>query len=357
MQQLFALFLLLFFHPLYASPLVEELKKYAFDNPEFVTDELLVAQDGKIIFEQYSNGFHKDSKHITWSITKSLINAAAGVAVLEGKIDLQDSICKHIKKIKDPKQCEIKLLNLLNWSSGLQWQESYEKSGSLSKSSVLQMLYGDGHIDMPTFVLKHPLLNEPGKVWNYSSGDTSLLSYILGLHYENNLGKMIREKIFSSLGMKQVTLEEDRSSSVVGSSYLYSTARELAKFGTLFLNDGTYHGKRLLPQNWILESTEPSLAYKNIPPDETQKEKIKGGFAASSWWTNRPFKEWNHIKAWEDLPDDTFMASGHWGQYLIIIPSLKIICVRLGEDRKSKIPVNELMKKVLAIATSGDQTK
>src|SRR5690606_22460148 len=122
----------------------------------------------------------------------------------------------------------------LNWSTGLQWREEYEKSNEPKKASVLAMLYGEGRNDMAGFVLRQPFAVDPGKVWRYSSGDSILLSYLLKTIYAGqDLQRVFREKIFEPIGAQDCIFEQDGAGNLAGAYYLHISPRDLARIGIL----------------------------------------------------------------------------------------------------------------------------
>ncbi len=297
------------------------------------TDGLVLIKDGKIIYEKYSNGYKAENRHSTWSITKSLMNSLAAIAVRDKKLALEDSICKYVK-IKDAgNRCDVKVKHLVEWSSGYQWSEEYEASGSPTESSVMAMLYGVGHKDMATFVGAHPVQETPGQHWEYSSGELVLLASVLrGAYGGKDFDGVPKKDLFDVLGMKTALVERDNAGTLVGASYLFTTPRDLAKYGFLFLNDGVWEGKQVLPQDWVKYSTTPTDAYLS-----RAKELGVENAAGALWWVNRKVRDLNNRRSWPGLPEDAYAAQGHWGQSLIVVPSLNLVAVRTAEEKQKGI--------------------
>ncbi|WP_246048005.1 serine hydrolase domain-containing protein [Leptospira ilyithenensis] len=307
------------------------------------TDALLIIRNGKIIFEQYARNFTKESTHLTWSVSKSIIQALYGITIKNGLIKLDDPGYYHFESLgKDEAHKKITIRHLLNMSSGLDGEEGYE-SGPL-KSSVIAMLYTRGRKDMGEFCSELPLRAEPGTQVYYSSCDTNILSAILKKVYgQEAYEDLVYTKLFGTLGIKDAPFEQDGSGTFVGSSYLYLTARDLAKIGYLYLNDGVWEGNPLLPEGWVDFTRTPAPGYKTTP----YSEDLSQDNYTSHWYANTGVPDRGIPEPWPDAPKDTFAGLGHWGQMLYVIPSLDIIIVRYGDDReKGTFSKNELLKLV-----------
>jgi CubicO group peptidase (beta-lactamase class C family) len=301
------------------------------------TDAVVILQHGAIIYEHYARGYSASKRHISWSVAKSVINAMTAVSVRLGRISLSDSICKFIKSA-DPAKCGITIDHLLHLSSGVDWNENYDSSDP-EGSTVLGMLYGDGHVDMAKFVLSRPLKVAPGRRWNYSTGDATLLASVLKGAWGSEYPNVFWRELFNPLEMTSARWERDQTDSLIGGSYFYATARDYARFGTLFLNDGAWSGKRLLPEGWVKFSTQIAPAALN-PETDLTNESAPGAL----WWINKPVPQKNSPKPFPDLPDDAFAAIGHWGQSITVMPSQDAVVVRLGDDRDDSFDLATFLK-------------
>lgn len=291
------------------------------------TDGVVIVRGGKIVYERYARGYDESRPHLIWSSAKSFISALIGIAVKEGKLSISDSASKYFAEMKDGQKSEIKVEHILQMSSGLAWSEGYEASPL--DSSVIAMLYTAGRTDMARYTASYPLRYRPGTRWYYSSGDTNMLSAILRKTMsEEEYQNYPWAKLFEPIGMKNMTFERDGSGTFVGSSYIYGSPRELAKFGFLYLNDGVWDGKRILPEGWVTLSRTMAPAFYAHP----EREDAWDGNYGAQWWQNGDAPG---LKApWPDAPMDTYVASGHWGQRIYVIPSLDIVAVRVGDDRR-----------------------
>ncbi len=304
------------------------------------TDALLIIRNGKILYEKYARNFNENSLHLTWSVSKSVLQALYGIAIQNGLLKLDDPGYYHLEPLgRDEAHKKITIRHLLTMSSGLKAEESYE-SGPL-QSSVIAMLYTRGRKNMGEFCSELPMRSEPGILVYYSSCDTNILSLILKKVYGKETYETLPWKeLFQPLGIQRATFERDASDTFVGSSYLYLSARDLAKIGYLYLNNGYWDGKQFFPANWLEFTRTPSKAYKTTSLSfETGKDNL-----TSHWYANSGIPERGLPQPWPDAPIDTFAASGHWGQMLFVIPSLDLVIVRYGDDRESKFDKNHFLK-------------
>lgn len=330
---------------------LQSLEHYLFANNSFGlrqgprTEAVLVLQNGQMIYEKYDRGYNEVKKHIAWSISKTIMAFLYGVAIKEGRAQLSQSIC-DVASFSRPEYCRIRVQDVLTWSTAIRWAEEYEKTESPKRSSILAMLYGEGHQDMAKFVQNHPLelQEEPGRVWRYSSGDSTLASYILtSLYKEKNLREVYREKIFDPLGLKNWTWESDLAGTLVGAAYFHVAARDLARIGELILNDGVYGGREILPAAFV--------RFMKTMPDAFKKRRLdmkKLNISGAHLWINDPH-DTGLGPAWPGAPRDAVAAMGHWGQYLVIIPSQNLVAVRFGDTRDDSVSIADFAAKVSAL--------
>lgn len=305
------------------------------------TDGLLVVRHGEVIHEAYGPGWDRDRPHLAWSASKSFTNALAGIAVREG-FDLDASICEY-RAASRPESCVVTPRHALSFSTGFDWHETYEGQPPTT-SSVLAMLYGQGRRDVYAFVTAHRLRDPPGTSWQYSSGDTNVLSGAVGAFLQPRYGAdWPWVVLFDRLGMGRTTFERDDAGTYVGSSYVWAPPRDLARFGLLLLSDGCWGPDEILPAGWVTWSTEvePALSAKPIDRDP-------GDVQGRQFWLNRPVPALGQPLPWEGVPDDAFSARGHWKQSITVIPSLDLVVVRTGDDRDDTMSHAELLRRVVA---------
>ena len=336
-----------------------EFEQYAFSNPErsFKTDALLIQKDGKVLFERYANGFNANKKHYLWSISKTISATLVGRAIQEGRIKLDDPVSKYVSAprifSRTPDKKNLTVRHLVKWSSTFDYNESYE-GGNLTESSVLQQLYAPrASKDMTGYILAHDFIKDPdtgkvyspGDIYRYSTGDSTLVMSALKGVYGDEYDRMPWTQLFDILGMDRMSFQQDTAGVFIGGAKAFATPRSLVKLGQLFLNDGVWEGRRLLPKteelDWVKFSWQPNPTFLETPESIV---KYSGWTPANSWWMNldprsarQAYKAtgdaMNGQPEFEGVPKNTYIAIGHWGQYMAIIPEKNLIVVRFGEDR------------------------
>jgi CubicO group peptidase (beta-lactamase class C family) len=295
------------------------------NKPEKRTTAVLVIHRDTLVAEMYARPFDKNKRQLGWSMTKSLMNTFVGLMVQNGKVDLANK--NLFQNWQDDNRKNITVNDLLLMSSGLDWEEDYTKV-----SDVTKMLYESPDVTM--IPLQKKLTFEPGKKWKYGSGQTNLISKYLRDQFANDEAyhSYLYRRLFIPLGMESMILETDAKGNFIGSSYAFATPRDWARFGLLYLHDGVWLGKRLLPDYWV--------NYTRTPAADSQ------GKYGAHFWLNKGF---SHFK---NAPDDMFFADGYQGQYIFIIPSLHVVIVRLGAGEDG-FDANNFLKEVVASFPTG----
>jgi len=206
---------------------------YAFDEPDSKkprnTRAALVLFNGLIIKEQYKTGFDENTPLLGWSMTKSVTNALAGIMVQQGKLNLHEPInLPEWNKKSTDKRASITLHHLLQMNSGLHFEEEYSTISAVNKMLWLKP-------NAAKIAIQQKLAHEPGTFWYYSSGTTNIITHLIKTQFDNEQDYLNfpYEALFEPLGMNSVQLETDASNNYVGSSFMYATLRDWAKFGRL----------------------------------------------------------------------------------------------------------------------------
>lgn len=302
---------------------------FAFDDPTHVinTRAVLVVYNGKIVAERYAKGYDKNSRHMGWSMTKSINNAVVGILTKQGKLNLQAPAPVEGWAADDRKQ--ITLHNLMQASSGLKWEEYYA-----GPSGATNMLFKKK--DMGLYAADVPLEFPPNTVFEYSSGTTNIIARII----RNAIGdqdyyQFYYKELFEKIGAHSMIIEPDAGGTYVGSSYSWATARDWARFGLLFLNDGMAQGERILPEGWVTYSSTPATTAP------------RGEYGAQ-WWLNAGEKGNPKNRTYPDVPADSFQAEGYEGQFVFVVPSKKLVVVKLGLCQKGWLDMNTFVSKVVS---------
>jgi CubicO group peptidase (beta-lactamase class C family) len=275
------------------------------------TRAIVVLHDGDIVAEQYAPGFDATVRLPGWSMAKSVLNALVGILVGEQRLSLQDTALMPQWQPPDPRAA-ITLEDLLRMRSGLKFSELY----SDFSSDVIEMLFNQP--DTAAYAARQPLSFAPGKTWSYASGNSNIVSAIV----RRTVGDRAyfdwpRAALFDPIGMTSATLEPDAAGTFVCSSFMLATAHDWARFGQLFLQDGVWDGRRILPVDWVTFSTTPTTP------------SLLGNFGAH-WWLKLGPEIGGGTDAAARIPRDAFFAIGHEAQTLTVIPSQRMVAVRLG---------------------------
>ncbi len=267
------------------------------------TRAVVVVKDGELIAERYGEGFDRDTRLLGWSMAKSVSNAMIGRLVGNGQLALDDA---DLRDDWDDGYADITLDQLLTMTSGLAFEEVYDPG-----TDATEMLFTPG--STADHAAGQPLEAAPGTRWSYSSGTTNVLCGVA----QDAAGagpELAQELVFAPLGMHSAVMEADDSGGLVCSSYLYASARDWARFGQWFLQDGEWDGQQLLPEGWVDYSTTPV---------QLETEQPYG----AQWWLNAGSSGELRMPS---VPQDAYWASGNEGQQVVVIPSEGLVVVRLG---------------------------
>ena len=275
-----------------------------------VTHGLVVVHRGSVVREYYGDGFSKDSTLISWSMAKSMTQALVGMAVGDGLLTVDDM--NLLPQWEGDERRNISLDDLLTMRSGLSWVEDYVDD---TASDVIEMLFGESEYtgDHAGYAAAKPLIHTPGSEWLYSSGTTNIVARILA----NALGEAkgshekfknyMYARLFDAIGMTSPIAKFDDVGTFVGSSFVYATARDFARFGYLYLNDGVWNGKRLLPEGWVKYAGTVVGHDPDMPLDY-----------GAQWWV------WPGDKG-------SIMAHGYEGQIIWVSPHHELVAVHCGK--------------------------
>ncbi|MCQ8873485.1 beta-lactamase family protein [Mesorhizobium sp. LMG17149] len=271
---------------------------------------VVVVKNGRVVAERYGDGFSAKTPLLGWSMTKTVNAAIVGTLVKDGKMAFDDK--NLFAPWKADGRAAISLAEMMAMSSGLEFNEDY---GDVA--DVTRMLYLEP--DMASFAESKPLAAEVGKVFSYSSGTAVMLSRL----WQDAVGDKAkaltwpRTALFEPLGMHSAVLETDEQGTFVGSSYLYATAHDWARFGQFLLQGGVWNGNQILPTGFVDWMREPASASKV--------------YGKGQLWIEAPGDEENPgAGVAAGLPKDTYWMEGHDGQTVAIIPSEQLVVVRLG---------------------------
>ncbi|MFZ2053540.1 MAG: serine hydrolase [Candidatus Aminicenantales bacterium] len=300
------------------------------ENPKR-TRAVIIVRQGRLIAERYAPGITREMPLIGWSMTKSVTSALVGILVGEGKLSLPaPAPVPEWTKPGDPRR-DITLEQLLWMSSGLSFSETYAEKPI---SDVQLMLFT--RPDMAAYGARLPLEAPPGTKWHYSTGTTNIIGRIIhgAFNDERAYYAFPRRALFNRIGMRSAVFETDASGTFNCGANLYASARDWARLGLLYLNDGVWEGYRSLPEGWVAYSTTPAPTAEN-------------GEYGAHIWLNRGPQGRPEARPFPDLPQDLYYFEGYQGQFVSIMPSRRLVAVRLGMQTKGEWDKVEFLTSIL----------
>lgn len=284
------------------------------ESPQQVTLSLLVVHRGKIVHERYAPGVDMTTRTRTWSTAKSIAATLIGMLVDQGKMALDepldlDWLPRASVPEKDPRRA-ITLRHVLNMSSGLETVDN----GGLEYATGSGMSYWAGASSVRG-ALNRGLIREPGTNWDYENYDTLLAVNAMKRAIGTDQAYLAfpRKALLDRIGMRNTLLSTDRFGDFILSSQVYTNARDLARFGLLYLQDGLWNGERLLSSEWISFVRKPAPATAS-----------RGNEYGGHWWLVPDRRT--------DVPKDAYSTAGNRGQFAIVVPSHDLVIVRRGLD-------------------------
>lgn len=290
---------------------------WAFDreSPQQVTLSLLVVHRGQIVHERYADGVDRTTRTRTWSTAKSIASTLIGMLVDDGKLALDeplgfDFLPKEAAAAETDPRAAITLRHALNMSSGLQTVDNGGQEYAVGSG----MSYWAGASSVEG-ARRRALIREPGANWDYENYDTLLAVYAMkrALGSEKKYHEFPRKRLLDRIGMRNTLLSTDRFGDFILSSQVYTSARDLARFGLLYLQNGLWNSERLLSEEWIDFVRTPAPSTAN-----------RGNFYGGQFWLVPDERK--------DVPKDAYSTAGNRGQYVVIVPSHDLVIVRRGLD-------------------------
>ncbi len=284
------------------------------ESPEQVTLSMIVVHNGQIVHERYAPGMNMTTRTRTWSTAKSLAVTLIGMLVDAGEMHLDEPLGfewlpRAHSSESDPRD-GITLRHVLNMSSGL---DSID-NGGLEYATGSGMSYWAGASSV-NGALRRALGREPGTTWDYENYDTLLAVYKMKqvLGDEQTYREFPRRRLLDKIGMRNTLVGTDRFGDFILSSQVYTNARDLARFGMLYLQNGVWNSERLISEEWIDFVRTPAPATVG-----------RGGQYGGQWWLVPEGRD--------DVPKDAYSTSGNRGQFTVVVPSHDLVIVRRGLD-------------------------
>lgn len=295
----------------YNAKQIPETKRSSFG--QYKTVAYLIAQDNKLVHEEYWDNYSDSSLSNSFSAAKSIVSLLIGIAIDDGKIkSVDESICTYLPELKKQGCCEVTIKDVLTMSSGMCWDERY----SGLSSNITKAYYGN---NLSNLVYKLKPVTKSGMCFNYSSINTQVLAMILETTTGKSISEYTSEKLWQPIGTKHEALWSlDRKNGIEKSYCCFnSNARDFARIGQLCLDNGKWNGQQIVSENYLNEAFTSANYLKD-------KEGNPVDYYGYQWWLMN--YKGLHIK----------YARGILGQYIFIIPEKNAIVVRLGHKRSDE---------------------
>lgn len=295
---------------------LEAASDWAFnrESAEQDTLSLIVVHKGEIVLERYADGVDMHTRTRTWSTAKSIASTLIGMLVDDGRLELDAPLgiewLPELRSSEDDPRDDITLRHVLNMSSGLYPVDSFGME--YATGSGLSYWAGASSVNGAR---SRAQIREPGTTWDYENYDTLLAVYAmkLALGDADTYANFPRKALLDRIGMRNTLISTDRFGDFIFSSQVYTNARDLARFGLLYLQNGTWHGERLISEEWIEFERTPAPATAEI-----------GNMYGGQFWLVPDDRT--------DVPKTAYATAGNRGQYVIIVPSHDLVIVRRGLD-------------------------
>ncbi|MCE2681363.1 MAG: beta-lactamase family protein [Cryomorphaceae bacterium] len=281
------------------------------------TSAFLVIKGDEIVYEYYNENHSKSAVSNAFSATKTVVAFLIGIAIDEGKIkSLDEKVGNYIPEFKEKGREKITIRHLLVMASGLDWEES----GKNPLSENAESYYGT---DLYGLVTRQHVVAEPGKVFNYQSGNTQLLGFVIKKATGKSVSDYCREKILEPIGAESDAYWSLDKENGDEKSFccLYATARDFAKIGKILMYNGLVDGKRIVSEKFMREAKEPA--------------KIR----TEEGWKNLRYAL--HLWVYYDKKSTVHYFRGLKGQYIITVPDEDLMVIRLGNQRDDNYIIPE----------------
>ncbi|MEM9355974.1 MAG: serine hydrolase [Pseudomonadota bacterium] len=288
----------------------------AFADPKAQTAAFVGVYQGRIIAEGYGSGANRDTALASWSLGKSLTATLLGVLMQQGVVIGFDTTAPIPEwQNKDDPRSKITVGHLLRMSSGLDFtgfEDFWPWTWNMDAGRDHAFVYKEA-INVFDFVVNRPLKYNPGTRMRYRNSDTLALGYIIRRTVEargQNYLRFPQQDLFDRIGVRKMVLEPDVHGNFISTGFNYGRARDWARIGLLYLQDGVWSGERILPKGFVdfIRSPAPGSKY--------------GNYGGQFWLNTNKFHK--------ALPEDAFYMSGAGDQNVIIVPSLELVVVRMG---------------------------
>lgn len=308
------------------------------------TRAVIVLQDGKPIYERHAPGYGPGTRLISWSMAKSVTSTLVGFLVADGKLELD--LPAPVPEWRNDARAKITLRQLLHMASGVR---HVENGPSPEKSDTNRALFADTSADIYRAAVAEPAQVPPGIRFQYNTLTTHILARIVAdvlapgakpAERRRKVRAFINDRLARPAGMASLLCEFDPAGNLYGGSLCHATARDWAAFGQLYLDGGVVAGSQVVRPDWVRFVREPSPA--------------NAAYGGQFWLNRKPIDGRDEALFWRAGPADAYAAIGHLGQYVIVVPSKRLVVVRLGKTQDEALqPVRDALAKLVNSVPAG----
>lgn len=280
-----------------------------------LTDALLIVRHDTLIYEYYANQFKPEDRHISWSMSKSVVSALIGIAISEGKIkSIEEKVTDYLPEFAGTGYDRVRIKDVLQMSSGVGFNEDY---GDFNSDINVMGRYFALGMPMADFAKTLKRVREPGTYNHYVSVDTQILGMILTKATGRSITDYMSEKLWSKIGAEaDAYWIVDKTGMEFAIGGLNVIARDYAKLGQLFLDSGKWQGKPVVPAEWVRASVTPDAPH--VMPGRRSSASEEDGYGFQ-WWI--PYGA-----------EDEFNAQGIYTQFIYIDPDKDLVIVKLSSN-------------------------
>jgi len=306
----------------------------AFADPEGLTAAMVVVYKGQIVGERYLSGISKDTQLESWSMGKSLTATLVGLVIKDGAFNLDDPApVPDWRRPGDPRGA-ITVADIMHMSSGLSFTGQDDRWMDPNTQYHDHFFIYAGGVNAFQYAITSPVEYAPNTVGRYRNSDPMTLGFLVQQHVRKKGEEYLtfpQRALFDKIGIRRQVLETDAWGNFLLSGYDYGTARNWARLGMLYLQDGMWNGQRLLPEGFAKFVGTPAPAWRR---------KEYGG----QFWVNGE-GQWN-------LPRDAYFMSGAGGQHTFVVPSHDLVVVRMGHQRGAPVGTKTLNQSLAALVAA-----
>ena len=281
------------------------------------TTGLIVVHDDAVVHEQYRRGNDADSRATSWSMAKSIVSAAVGIAIADGHLDgVDDEVVTYVPELAGSGYDGVTVRELLTMSSGVDFDEGYDSTfADVNMIFARSMALGEPMLD---YYADLERIREPGTYNDYISSDSGVLAATVAAATGRPIADYVQDELWQPAGMEgDAYWSTDRTDAEIGFCCVNAQLRDYARFGRLYLDDGARDGRQVLPAGWVEASTQPEAPH--LEPGDNPDSFWSFGYGYN-WWIP------------EDRVNDEFTAIGVWGQYVYVDPVNRVVIAKSSID-------------------------